>query len=172
MQFDYYWYHRAAFKVAIPIIVFMSVWLTIAFVGFIKQAIAHKLEAKGVFICIFGLVFGSFTFCMHGGCLINGGIYLIYEKEVDAIEIQGEILGIDELSEFSFPRTLSREYGYGEATGVQITINDSQCSAPGIVVSTLDLKVGDYVKVTYLPKSGYVLSIYKIEDASTSPALP
>lgn len=49
--------------------------------------------------------------------------------------------------------------GY-DPTGYEFTINGIQCTAP----VKGSLKVGNYVSVTYLPKSGYILYIDKVEQ--------
>lgn len=102
----------------------------------------------------------GFFLCMNVGRLLHGGIHLIYEREADAIELQGEISEIRGLGRFSFPE-LESEYGYGETNGVQFTIDGIECSA--IVQGSLE--VGDQVIVVYLPKSGYILSIAESETS-------
>lgn len=88
------------------------------------------------------------------GVLCNGGIYLREEKEVDAVEMQGEITGIKGLGQFSFPRMHS-DFDEEEKTGYEFTINEIKCK----FVAKGSLEVGDYVTVKYLPKSGYILYI-------------
>jgi len=92
------------------------------------------------------------------GILYNGGIYLHNENEADAVQMQGEITYIKGLGTFSFPR-IHGDYDYEEKHGYEFTINDVQCA----FVAKGSLEVGDYVTVKYLPKSGYVLYIAKID---------
>ncbi len=96
--------------------------------------------------------------CLFIGQLKHGGVYLLWEKEVDAIQIQGCITKIDPLNSYSLPIIECDYYENmkrGDPTGYEFTINGIQCTAP--VKGSLE--VGDYVSVTYLPKSGYILYI-------------
>ena len=87
---------------------------------------------------------------------------MIKEVETDVICTRGNIEKIEALSVYSLPIIECDYYenpAYGDPTGYEFTINNFQCTAS----VKGDLKVGDYVEVEYLPKSGYILYIEKIE---------
>ncbi len=92
---------------------------------------------------------------------MHGGIHLYYEKETDAMELQGEITNVKGLGEFVFP-TVKDGYRHEEKNGYEFTINGVKCMA----VRKGSLEVGDYVTVRYLPKSGYILYIAETEEGS------
>ena len=96
----------------------------------------------------------AFFLCTSVGRLLHGGIHLVYERESNVVEFQGEILEIKELGRCSFPE-LKSEYGHDEKNGVLFVIDGVECTA----VTRGTLEVGDNVTVSYLPQSGYVLSI-------------
>jgi len=101
--------------------------------------------------------------CEDAGQLSHGGIYLLWERESDAVGMQGKITEITELSQYSLPRIECDYYEdlkYGDPKGYEFTINGIQCIAP----VKGSLKVGNYVSVTYLPKSGYILYIDQVEQ--------
>lgn len=82
----------------------------------------------------------------------SGGFYLITERPGDAVTTQGTIEEIQPLGIFESPKYMSN----GESSnGYAITIDGISCTtmAQGM------LEVGDEVAVTYLPNSGFVLSI-------------
>ena len=93
----------------------------------------------------FGLLFSTGI-----GPLLNGGMYLFVEKETDAVEISGTITQIKGLDYSTLP-TMG---------GARFIIDHIPCT----VMRKEGFEVGDEVTVVYLPKSGYVLSIMKIEE--------
>lgn len=102
-------------------------------------------------VCVFFL-------CMNLGRLFHGGICLIWERETDAVDVYGVITEIKDLGRFAFPN-MESDYGYSDKNGVQFTIDGTKCTA----ISKGEFVVGDYVAVSYLPESGYVLSISNCE---------
>lgn len=90
--------------------------------------------------------------------LQNGGIYLIEEKEDDAISKTGIIENIVEPSE-RFPQFK----GYYEGKykyGADITISGEVYLA----IDSGNFELGDRVTITYLPKSRVILSIYAVDE--------
>ena len=82
----------------------------------------------------------------------SSGCYLISERPGDAVTTQGTIEQIQPLGIFESPKYTSN----GESSnGYAITIDGVSCTA----MAQGTLEVGDEVTVTYLPKSGFVLSI-------------
>ena len=90
--------------------------------------------------------------------LCNGGIYLLIENEEDSETLCGSIESIETVDD---PL-------YGQTSAYEFVINNTVCTA--IYVPTdkspaeTPFKVGDYVEVHYLPRSGYILSIEEIES--------
>ena len=82
---------------------------------------------------------------------------MIIEKENDAVEIRGKIQNIQNIGKFELP-LFNLEYGYGESSGVEITIEGVVVKGPGCILNYV--KTDDTVTIVYLPKSGYILSIY------------
>lgn len=137
-------------------IVICSFWvmsLISVVVHLVKSGLATQ-KAISRFIIV--LLFSAFFLPMYAGILCHGGIHLMYEKEADAISMQGNITEIAGLGMFSFPR-LDSDYGYGDTHGVQFVINGEVCCAP----TKGSLNTGDYVEILYLPNSKYILSIQK-----------
>ena len=159
MVFSYNQYARGCLIVPAVILLSSVVALISASFSCIKKIIDGNTATSITIRDVLIIVIVSFFMSMSIGRLLNGGYCLVSESESDSVEIRGRIVKIENLGRFEFPE-LKSDYGYGEDNGVRFTIGDIQCSAP---VSG-DLEVGDYVAVVYLPKSGYVLSIFPCED--------
>lgn len=154
MCFEYSQYVRGCLGIPASVAIFAAIMLALESASFIKHFISHNVHLCDVMKYVLLLIGCLFFLCMNVGRLIHGGIYLLKERESDAIVIQGQITEIEGLGRFAFPE-LKSQYGYGETNGVQVTINGIQCQMP--VKGSFE--VGDYVVVSYLPQSGYVLSI-------------
>lgn len=156
MYFEYTDYVMGCMVLPICVILFA--------VAFFIFALIHELAAikqsgfsyrKLVHIVLALLVCGFF-FLLNIGRLFHGGFYLVAERENDAVIMQGAISDINDLNRFSFPE-LKNVYRDGQPNGAQLVINGITC----IAISSGDLEVGDFVTVTYLPRSKYILSIEK-----------
>lgn len=158
MSFEYIQYVKGC--LVFPIFVSLSALALIlsATLHFSTTYFQHKLLSRNAIGFLLSIIICGFFLCMNIGRILHGGIHLIYEREQDAIEIQGEITNIHELGRFSFPE-LESDYENGEANGVQLTIDGIRCTA----ITQGYLTIGDKVTVLYLPQSGYVLSIYLAE---------
>ena len=132
------------------------VFLIVGIIGSILKRKGDRFVFPAYFagLCVSGLLLH-----INMGVLLHGGIYLVSEKESDAITMRGYISAIEANNMFEMPR-MRTEYGYTHTNGEKITINNIRCKAPtgGI------LKEGDYVEVVYLPKSSYILSIDIVEN--------
>lgn len=157
MYFDYAGYVRECLNLPLEGLIFFNIlgMVVLIIVGFHMKKI--YFPGKWFLILIVGL--GTIESGYEDvGQLKYGGIYLLWEKESDAIQTQGNITEIAELNEYSFPRIECDYYENlkrGDPEGYEFTINGIQCAAP--VKGSLE--VGDYVSVTYLPKSRYILYI-------------
>ena len=82
----------------------------------------------------------------------GGGIHLVYERPEAAVTVEGTVEEVKANSIWSGLRYTA----YGESSsGYEYTINGE--TMKGMAKGTLE--PGDEVTVTYLPKSGFVLSI-------------
>ena len=100
-----------------------------------------------------GIIVSCICCVLSIGPLLSGGLYLLVEKESDAIEIQGEITQIKEMPRMVLP-ALNNNYGF-DKVGVSIVVDGQKCALPTSGI----LQVGDYATVRYLPQSGYVMDI-------------
>lgn len=157
MYFDYYQYYRGCLIVSIFLVLFILCMLVPTVLYYTRVALRKCISLRDGMKCVLFVLICGFSLCMNVGILLHGGIYMLNEKETDAVEMQGYISDIRGLGRFAFPK-LKSDYGYGETNGVEFTINGVQCTA--IVKGSLE--VGDYVSVVYLPKSGYVLFIAEV----------
>lgn len=184
MQFSYSTYYRACLEAPLGIVLSIICILGLGVASFVKKIVTKDVKTIDIVTSIAVMCFCGFIICMNIGILVHGGIQLISEKETDAVKMQGQIVSLEGLDIFSFPK-LKTEYGYtqlkagnGRANGVQFTIDGIQCQAS----TNGAFQVGDYVTVEYLPKSGYILGIYHAGGAITpavsqntadaSPAIP
>lgn len=151
MIYDYNMYYRQNCLVPLFIIVFCSPGLIIAVVSFIKNCRSHSVE--GVLKAAF--VASIFLFLIIGNVipLVRGGIYLLFEKENDAIQLSGQIEKTIELAHYGGGRYGSTEnnHGYGEA----IVVNGETY----YLTTYYDFKVGDNVVIDVLPRSRIVLRL-------------
>ena len=84
--------------------------------------------------------------------LLQGGIHLLYERPGSAITVEGTIGEIDRLNAFQNTRYIFQDES---SSGYRFTVDGVTCT--GIARGTLN--VGDEATITYLPKSGFILSI-------------
>ena len=162
MYFYYERYFLECLVLAMGILVFiLSMLIRIAYCV-LKLSLCNKLSRQDKIKSVYFSLFLLFFMCMVCGHLSHGGIYLIQEKQTEAVSMRGYITQIDELGIFLLP-SIENDYNedkqFGDPQGYEFTINGVQCTAP----AKKSLMVGDYVEVEYLPKSGYILYIDKVE---------
>lgn len=157
MYFDYNLYKAYCYEGQVFCVLVFSFGVVLLVTSLV-QAVRKKLDFKKALIYAFFILGYVLIVCINLSQLLHGGIYLRDEKESDAIEMQGEISNIRGLGEFSFP-VVKGDYLHEEKNGYEFRINGIKCKA----VLKGSLEVGDYVMVKYLPKSGYVLYISKID---------
>lgn len=162
MNFDYNEYYMGCLWLPISVLFFWILGLTPAVIKLITYVIKYhtmpQISPQKWVAIIMVLAIFSFFICLDGGRLINGGIYLISEKESDALSTIGTIDNIELMTRYEFGE-LNSEYKVNEHNGVCFTIDGIQYRA--IAMGTLE--IGDKVEVTYLPKSSYILKIHRIE---------
>ena len=159
-----YFNHAGYVQECLYMPLFLLMVLLLGIVSLVVWSIAHgKMNFRKKILLLINLLWISIFLGIATGQLSHGGIYLLEEKETDAVKMQGYISEIKEFSDFSIPIIECDYYEnmkYGDPNGYEFTINGIQCTAP---VKGL-LKSGDYVSVTYLPKSRYILYIDKVEQ--------
>ncbi|MCM1111643.1 MAG: hypothetical protein NC399_00160 [Muribaculum sp.] len=163
MYFDYEAYRAYCFESPMMCVVIFSLGLVGGILGAVIKAIKKELVKEDIVFLRVGIPMVILVVSITGGELLYGGIYLYHEQETDAVEMQGEITDIKGLGDFVFP-TVKDGRGYEEENGYEFTIDGVKCAAN----RKGSLKVGDYVTVRYLPKSGYILYIAEIEEESSA----
>jgi len=161
MRFDYTQYFKSCLLLPFELIIFFGVIILIGLIPFIRYIRTNKVEAHRLFSFLIPILFALVAILLQIGKLANGGIYLLDEQEDDAIQVSGVIESIDALHEYEFPRI---DPGDGYYNGVLFTINGTKCKG----IQKGDFEEGDLVLVTYLPKSGYILTISRAEANSVS----
>lgn len=158
MQFPYDQYLRTSLLFPL-FMIGLALWGIVPGLVHIIYVVLHKQPWRvDNLVRVSSLLLLSGTFiCVGAGRLMHGGIHLLYERESDAIMVQGEIEKIDNLNILAFPN-LDCTYTDGNTHGVQITLK-------GVCYTAIEkgtLKIGDNVKINYLPQSGFILHIEKI----------
>ena len=154
MTFDYNMYYRQNCIVPLCLLVFSILLLVLDVIGILKnkQASTPKsIVVEVVFLFIF-----VFLIVVNLAPLIRGGIYLLSEKESDKTQISGVI---EETGEIGF--YTGQKYGVEQnlGSGETITIDGIKY----YLVTYGDYREGDVVTLEVLPRSKFVLSIYKKE---------
>ncbi len=157
MQFDYYSYFRQnclnpfMFCVLSTVAFVVSVFCVIDNMKKkrhrnVKAFLYENINSVFIMIIMIGLIFANIP------PLARGGIYLLFEKEEDAIVFMGEIEDIFEITSFGGMRyDVEQNHGYGE--GVVINSNKYYLMTYG------NYKKGDMVSIKVLPKSKLILEI-------------
>ena len=153
MIFGYELYYDYCFIGPIRGLCWFSLFVVEAIISIIVQVCRKNFKDKDIALLVMTINY-FIAMSTYIGQLSYGGIHLFKEKENHAIELVGEISEIQAVDRSCMPY-IKHQYDSAGSPGVQFTISGVQCSAP----TNGDLKVGDYVKVLYLPQSGYILSI-------------
>lgn len=163
MTFEYLQYYSSCFSTPI----FMAFLSFPSLIGVVFKIIKFKKaedKPKEATI-IFTMLLSSLIFAVTGiGVLMYGGYHILYEREYDAVEMNGYIEELERIDNPIFPNIRQLEYDYEETNGVKYIINGKKCTA----MRQGDFKEGDYVFVRYLPKSSYVLYIEHITQDDDS----
>lgn len=163
IQFDYDAYLISNCLVPLFFLIFVLIAFTILIVGYVRyfrDGTSDK-SLDVILKMILGFVVLLFLMSTKIMLLSRGGIYLLFEKENDAIEITGEIESTFELP-FNGGMRLSK-YGIRQNDGC----------GEGIIIDGIkyhimtygDYKEGDMVTIKVLPKSKLVLELAPAELA-------
>lgn len=136
--------------------IFGLAFIAIPMFKFISNIIMAKLKGESVSLGDTRMVILPILLALLAvilaGILFRGGVHLIYERADDAVTIQGTIEEIDTCSIVEGPQyTVNGE----RSNGYEITVDGVTCTS--MALGTLE--VGDEVTVTYMPNSGFILSI-------------
>lgn len=109
-------------------------------------------DGKAILFFVVMIAVGIF---LGKSLFFDGGIHLVYEHPKAAVTVEGELEDIKKYSALKGVRYAA----YGETScGYAYTIDGVTVS--GMAKGTLE--AGDQVRCTYLPKSGFVLSIEEL----------
>lgn len=151
MEFSYhdYWVQLFVWTVIfllVPVALFCAELYGIVKTMAEKKAIKYILHFILCSMVVVGLWIPNYK------TLMNGGIYLLEEKEADVVARTGYIDNIQKKSK--------RIPGYKDtvksAYGADITIDGTQYFA----ATSGDFQMGDRVVISYLPKSHIIMSMY------------
>ena len=165
MVFEYIKYYRGCLIIPLIGTLLGAIALIGSVIRYVMYAFRNHIwfPKDKTLVCslIFGLLIGGFFLYLDGGRLVNGGVFLVSEKETDAVLASGtiesiELMGINQFGE------LKSEYNVDELNGVCFTIDGMDYKA----IAKGDLKIGDTVEFLFLPKSKYILEIYTRAEES------
>lgn len=162
MSFSFSDYQFHCLILPASILLFSAVVFIAASIWSIKDIIRKGATAEKALTIIFFLFIAGAFIRIDGGRLLNGGLYLLYEKAADAVTYEGIIEEISLNDQTQFPNISAKYREYSDENrengyGYEIVVDKRTLKAPQIGT----LNVGDRVSVTCLPKSGYILSIEK-----------
>ena len=155
MTYDYYVYYRQNCIIPLILLIFSS----ILFFGQIYSLCKERLtySPKDIMYRIFFLCIALFLIIANIVPLARGGVYLLVEKENDAIQVSGTVEG-----------TIEIDY----VTGAKYRVENNNGSGEAIIVNGRkyylttygDIQAGDYVVLDVLPRSGFILKIERNND--------
>ncbi len=151
MKFDYSVYLRKNCHIPLVLATFCFVCIIVAIFYFFKD---KPHSAVKVLKLIALLSVAGFLLGINVACLSRGGFCLLFENEADQIQIEGIVektVEIDSLTGAKYD--VDNNHGNGEA----LVINGEEY----YMFSYGDTKVGDYVYMSVLPRSHFVMELRK-----------
>ena len=160
MEFPYRAYWACCFLCPALGVIFFLVFCT-SIPGWIKRIREFNTSIpKVVFEMVVATLIACFFLCGGVCCLGKGGIHLLYERQADAVTVYGQIEDCEGVGRIFIPISASRlDYEPGDTAGVRLTISGIDMMSVCTAEMEQRYTPGEYVKVVYLPKSGYILSI-------------
>ena len=157
MEFDYDIYLRQNCLVCLGLLLFCMVMLTVFIMGYVRYFRNDTTERSFGVIAemILILVVLLFMMSINFMPLLRGGIYLLSEKENDAIEVTGEIESTFELSFIGGMKYSDYGIMQNRGSGEGIVIEGTKY----YLMTYGDFKEGDKVTIKVLPKSKLVLEL-------------
>ena len=153
MEFTYQHYTLDFFGPLVFVGILIALGIAIHFASPIEK---KKVRIVEIIFCIFIVVFVFSRLILP---LINCGFSLLGDKDSEPIEYTGTIEETKEVSRLLFP--FNKTYG----AGVEVVIDGETFKCYQCITDLAN--VGDHVKITYLPRSRLILSIY-VETGDTS----
>ena len=155
MSFDYNVYYRQDCIVPLCLALFAGAVLLHCLIRLVRKLrITDRekriRECRGFFIALPFFAFLLSVNCIH---LFRGGIFLLTEKEEDAVSITGVI---EETFEIDFCTGSKYDTEQNSGSGEALVINGTKY----YVMTYGDLKTGDTVSATVLPRSKMILEIH------------
>lgn len=150
MDYDYDVYYRQDCIIPLLMMLFLLLWLGVSILSFIKEK-----KLNGTVDClklfVFLVIFVS-LFSINAIHISRGGFYLLFEKEINKIQVDGIIENVIENNFYTGAKyNVESNKGSGEA----IIVNGEKY----YLVTYGHFKPGDHVILSVLPKSHFVLSI-------------
>lgn len=133
-------------------------------VCFIKNTKKDSAPLRDYIVLILFLLNCSFLLGINVVSLSRGGIYLLFEKETDQIQIVGSVEEITTIDTLTGAR-YKVEGEYRNSPGDVIVVDKEKY----YIVSCGETKVGDSVRLTVLPKSHYVLELENVIEWDGGP---
>ncbi|MCH5316660.1 MAG: hypothetical protein J1E05_01670 [Eubacterium sp.] len=155
MIYDYNVYLRQNCIVPLCLALFTLIW----FIGFLVSFLKEKNKKQLKFILFF--LIPAFLITINLFPLLRGGIYLLFEKETDQIQVSGKIEDTMEIDSYTGQKyDTENNHGYGEI----IVVNGEKY----YLTTYGDFGVGDDVILDVLPRSGFVLKMERADAPSIS----
>lgn len=153
MTYEYNVYFRQNCIVPLCLVVFSLILCIISLVSFFKGMKTHPNKID--IACIAFISISLFLTIINLFPLFRGGIFLLYEKETDQIQISGKI---EETIEIDFLTGAKYRTENNNGNGQIIVVNGKKY----YLTTYGDFGVGDYVILHVLPRSSFVLKMEHI----------
>lgn len=154
MSFEYSVYLGQDCHVPLAAALFSLFFLILVVVGFLKNRTSDRIEI-GKFVSM--LCIGSFLFGINAVHLSRGGIWLLFERESSQIQINGIVEETIEIDSITGAKYRAEDPCNNNGNGEALVVNGEKY----YLISYGDTKVGDYVRLSVLPKSHFVLELRK-----------
>ena len=155
MRFEYSNYLRQDCYAPLSLALFSLFFLICVLFSFIKK---KSFDISEIGKCVILLIIGCYLFGINAIHLSRGGLYLLSEHESDQIQIEGLVEKTIEIGSLTGAKYRDdnpfRNHGYGEALVIE--------GEKYYLTSYGDTKVGDYVRLSILPKSHFVLELNRV----------
>ena len=156
MQCNYETYFRQNCVIPTLLILFCIILIVIFIFKAVSNIHYKSIKTYEILKLAFFLLIFVFLISVNIPPLARGGIHLFFEKEKDAIAIEGQIEDTFELSWFGGSKYgVEQNHGNGEG----IIINGTKY----YLMTYGDLKKGNSVSIKILPKSKLILEIVPID---------
>ena len=166
MTFDYKVYRLQNCHSPLSGVIVFTLFLALIVSEWIRYKNHPSMTVERKFALIFFFVAFVYVVIINIIPLVRGGIYLLFEKEDDAVSISGIVEEKGELDDYS--GGIYTRYGVNanRGRGEFLVVNGRKY----YMMTYGNVKIGDNVIMKVLPKSGFVLSLdYESEDMNFDP---